>query len=73
MNNNSMATFYKDGDPACDHNNWDTSQKPSSFAPSNLNISNWIENYKAVGCKSGILTAKHGCAAGTSFFEKIVG
>ena len=57
-----MATFYKDGDPACDHGNWATSQKPSSFAPSNLNISNWIESYKAVGCKSGILTAKHGCA-----------
>jgi alpha-L-fucosidase len=57
----NMATFYHDGDPACDKSNWDTSQKPSSFAPSNLNISNWIESYKAVGCKSGILTAKHGC------------
>ena len=57
----NMATFYKDGDPACDKMNWHTSQKPSSFAPTNLNISNWIESYKAVGCKSGILTAKHGC------------
>jgi alpha-L-fucosidase len=57
----NMATFYKDGDPACDASNWDTSQKPSSFAPTNLNISNWIENYKYVGARSGILTAKHGC------------
>ena len=56
-----MATFYHDGDPACSSSNWKTSQKPSSFAPTNLNISNWIESYKAVGCKSGILTAKHGC------------
>eukprot|EP00039_Didymoeca_costata_P024254 m.9779 g.9779 ORF g.9779 m.9779 type:complete len:461 (-) comp4131_c0_seq1:25-1407(-) len=57
----NMATFYKDGDPACDKSNWETSQKPASFAPSNLNISNWIESYKAVGVKSAILTAKHGC------------
>merc|ERR1719329_1586067 len=57
----NMATFYTDGDPACNSFNWKTSQKPSSFAPSNLNISNWIENYNLVGAKSGILTAKHGC------------
>ena len=56
-----MATFYKNGDPACDASNWATSQKPSSFAPSKLNISNWVESYHAVGVKSGILTAKHGC------------
>ena len=53
----NMATFYKDGDPACDAGNWATSQLPSSFKPSNLNISNWIEQgYQAVGVKSAILT-----------------
>ena len=57
----NMATFYRDGDPACDASNWNTSKEPSSFAPTNMNVSNWIENYQAVGVKSGILTAKHGC------------
>lgn len=57
----NMATFFRDGDPACDASNWERSQKPSSFAPTHLNVSNWIESYKAVGAKSGILTAKHGC------------
>ena len=57
----NMATFYHDGDPACNPSNWADSQKPSSFAPTHLNISNWIESYKAIGAKSGILTAKHGC------------
>lgn len=37
------------------------SSKPSSFAPSHINISNWIESYQAVGVTSAILTAKHGC------------
>jgi alpha-L-fucosidase len=57
----NMATFFREGDPACDASNWQDSQKPSAFAPTNLNISNWIESYKAVGAKSAILTAKHGC------------
>mmetsp|Transcript_30038 Transcript_30038/g.44514 ORF Transcript_30038/g.44514 Transcript_30038/m.44514 type:complete len:469 (+) Transcript_30038:78-1484(+) len=57
----NMATFFRDGDPACDNINWAKSQQPASFAPTNLNVSNWIEHYKAVGAKSGILTAKHGC------------
>jgi len=57
----NMATFFRNGDPACDNINWAKSQQPASFAPTNLNVSNWIENYKAVGAKSGILTAKHGC------------
>lgn len=56
-----MATFYHDGDPACDKTNWGTSGQPSSFAPTNTNISNWIESYNAVGVQSVILTAKHGC------------
>ena len=37
----NMATFYHDGDPACDASNWASSQKPGSFAPTNLNVSNW--------------------------------
>eukprot|EP00041_Stephanoeca_diplocostata_P039734 m.1637621 g.1637621 ORF g.1637621 m.1637621 type:complete len:471 (+) comp25984_c0_seq1:180-1592(+) len=57
----NMATFFRDGDPACDASNWAESQKPSSFAPTNLNISDWIVHYKAIGAKSAILTAKHGC------------
>ena len=57
----NMATFFGDGDPSCNSGNWAQSQKPSSFAPTDVNISNWIESYKAVGVKSVILTAKHGC------------
>jgi alpha-L-fucosidase len=57
----NMATFYQDGDPACNRNNWGTSQNPSSFAPTNMNISNWVESYLDMGIKSVILTAKHGC------------
>ena len=57
----NMATFFRNGDPACDASNWAESQKPSSFAPTRLNISNWIEGYKAIGARSAILTAKHGC------------
>eukprot|EP00729_Bicosta_minor_P017100 gene17100-25960_t len=57
----NMATFYHDGDPACDKTNWGTSGQPSSFAPTNTNVSNWIESYNAVGVQSVILTAKHGC------------
>lgn len=57
----NMATFFEDGDPACNAQNWARSQKPSSFAPTSLNISNWIDSYRAVGVKSVILTAKHGC------------
>eukprot|EP01079_Euglenida_sp_SAG-EU17-18_P002554 gene2554-73_t len=49
----NMATFFKDGDPACDSGNWQESQKPSSFAPTNLNISNWIESYKGYGYHVG--------------------
>lgn len=57
----NMATFFRDGDPACNATNWDQSRHPASFAPSNLNISNWIESYQALGVSSAILTAKHGC------------
>eukprot|EP00045_Choanoeca_perplexa_P002682 m.25937 g.25937 ORF g.25937 m.25937 type:complete len:555 (+) comp11647_c0_seq1:3-1667(+) len=60
----NMATYVTDGDPACQPNNWNTgvgSSNPDLFNPEQLNVSNWIESYKAVGAKHAILTAKHGC------------
>ena len=33
----------------------------STFAPTNLNISDWIASFQAVGVTSAVLTAKHGC------------
>lgn len=63
----NMATFVRDGDPACDPKNWDNpsskvnSSDPWTFNPTKLNVSNWIESYKAYGAKHAVLTAKHGC------------
>jgi alpha-L-fucosidase len=57
----NMATFFRDGDPACDASNWEQSKEPASFAPLRLNVSNWVESYQALGAKSAVLTAKHGC------------
>ncbi len=61
----NMATFSGvDGDPACSIFNWNVgpnTSNPATFAPTNLNISNWIESYKALGAGYGVLTAKHGC------------
>ena len=51
----NMGTFYGDSDPSCNKNNWAQSGNPKNFAPLNLNISNWVENYKALGAKSGII------------------
>ena len=67
-----MATFFHDGDPGCDAGNWhgcDTngglktcnSSDVSSFAPTNLNVSAWVESFQALGATSAVLTAKHGC------------
>jgi alpha-L-fucosidase len=67
-----MATFFHDGDPGCDAKNWhgcDTngglttcnSSDVSSFAPTNLNVSAWIDSFQALGATSAVLTAKHGC------------
>ena len=42
----NMATFFRNGDPGCDAGNWKESQKPSSFAPTNLNVSQWIVSMK---------------------------
>ena len=33
----------------------------NSFAPTNLNVSNWVESFQALGATSAVLTAKHGC------------
>eukprot|EP01006_Ploeotia_vitrea_P002455 TRINITY_DN107596_c0_g1_i1.p1 TRINITY_DN107596_c0_g1~~TRINITY_DN107596_c0_g1_i1.p1 ORF type:complete len:454 (+),score=28.95 TRINITY_DN107596_c0_g1_i1:29-1390(+) len=60
----NMATFVREGDPACDSHNWNKNQRsgdPKTFWPTNLNISNWVESMHAVGAKHSILTAKHGC------------
>jgi hypothetical protein len=63
------ATFFHDGDPGCDRNNWlgcdpnggCNSSDVASFAPTNLNVSNWIDSFQALGATSAVLTAKHGC------------
>jgi alpha-L-fucosidase len=60
----NIETFVGDGDPACTPANWNTgvnSSNPNTFAPTNLNVSNWVESYKALGATHAILTAKHGC------------
>ena len=65
----NMATYFRDGDPGCSAQNWNgcqagggcNSSQPSSFAPTNLNISNWIDSMKIMGMTHAVLTAKHGC------------
>eukprot|EP00050_Salpingoeca_kvevrii_P006858 m.292192 g.292192 ORF g.292192 m.292192 type:complete len:631 (-) comp12583_c0_seq1:139-2031(-) len=60
----NMATFVANGDPACNPSNWNKGfncSDPALFNPVGLNVSNWIESYKAVGAKHAVLTAKHGC------------
>ena len=64
-----FAAFFHDGDPGCDANNWRgcdsnggcNSSDPKSFAPTNLNVSNWVDSFLALGVSSAVLTAKHGC------------
>ena len=64
-----MATYIRDGDPACNAENWNSKGKtasgissdPATFNPTKLNIQQWADNMKAVGAKHAILTAKHGC------------
>jgi hypothetical protein len=57
----NMATFFQNGDPGCTKQNWAESQKPASFAPVKLNVSQWIDSMRALGVKEAVLTAKHGC------------
>ena len=54
----NMATFFENGDPGCTAANWAGSQKPGSFAPSRLNVSNWIVSMRDLGVKEAVLTAK---------------
>jgi alpha-L-fucosidase len=64
-----MATFFHDGDPGCDRENWNgcdpsggcNSSDARSFNPSNLNVSNWIQSFIELGVSTAVLTAKHGC------------
>jgi alpha-L-fucosidase len=53
-----------DGDPGCNPSNWNTgvrTSQPATFAPHQLNVSQWVEVSKAMGAKMSWLTAKHGC------------
>jgi hypothetical protein len=64
-----MASFFHDGDPGCDSENWlgcdpnggCNSSDVNSFAPSNLNLTSWIDSMNDLGATSIVLTAKHGC------------
>lgn len=56
----NQATYFVDGDPACNKRNWAKSGDPQSFDPYALNVSSWVESYVALGAKSAVLTAKHG-------------
>ncbi len=57
----NMATFFKNGDPGCDASNWAESSKPESFAPTALNVSQWVDSLKRLHIREAVLTAKHGC------------
>ena len=65
----NMATFFHNGDPGCDSNNWlgcdpdggCNASDPASFAPTALNVSNWADSMDALGVTQAVLTAKHGC------------
>ena len=45
----------------CDPNGGCNSSDVNSFAPTNLNVTNWVESFVALGATSAVLTAKHGC------------
>lgn len=53
-----METFANQG---CKSWNWAQTQHPSTFWPTHLNTSNWVESYVALGAKAAILTVKHDC------------
>jgi alpha-L-fucosidase len=57
----NMATFFRDGDPGCDADNWQGpsgSSNPNSFAPTALNVSQWIDSMVAIKATEAVLTAK---------------
>ena len=56
----NMQTFT--GSLQCDEVAWLLgASNPGMFNPTNLNITNWVKSYKALGAKHAILTAKHNC------------
>ena len=58
----NMATFIGNGDPGCGPSNWvGNSSLPSTFAPGELDTDGWADTMEALGVKSAVLTAKHGC------------
>eukprot|EP01084_Bolivina_argentea_P173936 301291_1 len=58
----NMATYLGGGNSGCNSNTWtNKGSKPTTFSPTTLNVSNWLQSYQAVGAKAAILTAKHGC------------
>jgi len=58
----NMATFIGNGDPGCGPDNWiDNSSLPSTFSPDSLDTDGWADTMDALGVKSAVLTAKHGC------------
>lgn len=57
----NMATFFEDGDPGCTADNWEGpsgSGNVNSFAPSALNVSQWVDSMVAIGVHEAVLTAK---------------
>ena len=65
----NMCTYAHNGDPGCDEGNWNVtapyadapSNDPSTFKPTALNTSQWMESVVALGASIAVLTAKHGC------------
>lgn len=57
----NMATFFKNGDPGCDASNWPEAHDTAAFAPTSLNVSQWIDSMDELGITEAVLTAKHGC------------
>ena len=62
----NMATFNSEG--GCNAANWvkgehggGPASDPRSFAPTDLDPSNWAESMLALGVRESVLTAKHGC------------
>lgn len=65
----NMCTYAHNGDPGCDESNWNVvapyasgpSSDPSTFKPTALNTSQWMESVVGLGASIAVLTAKHGC------------
>lgn len=57
----NMGTFFTNGDPSCTTSNWPESHDPNAFAPTALNVSQWIDSMDELGITEGVITAKHGC------------